>query len=129
MCQGRGIFKMLTVISAVLVFLVLVLVHEFGHFITAKLCGVTVHEFAIGMGPAIFKKEYKGTLYSLRIIPIGGYCAMEGEDAESDDEGSFGKKKPWQRLLILVSGAFMNLLLGLILMCCVMFSKDTLSLG
>ena len=116
---------MLTVISAVLVFLVLVLVHEFGHFITAKLCGVTVHEFAIGMGPAIFKKEYKGTLYSLRIIPIGGYCAMEGEDAESDDEGSFGKKKPWQRLLILVSGAFMNLLLGLILMCCVMFSTNS----
>lgn len=116
---------MLTVISAVLVFLVLVLVHEFGHFITAKLCGVTVHEFAIGMGPAIFKKEHKGTIYSLRLIPIGGYCAMEGEDKESDDEGSFSKKKPWQRLIILVSGAFMNLLLGFILMCCIMFSPNS----
>ena len=63
---------MLTVIAAIAVFLVLVLVHEFGHFITAKLCGVTVHEFAIGMGPAIFKKEHKGTLYSLRLSPIGG---------------------------------------------------------
>lgn len=115
---------MATVISAILIFLALVLVHEFGHFITAKLCGVTVHEFAIGMGPAIFKKEYKGTLYSLRCIPIGGYCAMEGEDKESDDEGSFSKKKPWQRMLILASGAAMNLLLGLILMCVIMFSPN-----
>lgn len=116
---------MLTAIAAIAVFLVLVLVHEFGHFITAKLCGVTVHEFAIGMGPAIFKKEHKGTLYSLRLIPIGGYCAMEGEDEESDKEGSFSKKKPWQRLLILVSGALMNLLLGFILMCAIMFSTNS----
>lgn len=116
---------MLTVIAAIAVFLVLVLVHEFGHFITAKLCGVTVHEFAIGMGPAIFKKEHKGTLYSLRLIPIGGYCAMEGEDEESDDEGAFSNKKPWQRLLILVSGALMNLLLGFILMCAIMFSTNS----
>ena len=115
---------MRTVISAILVFLVLVLVHEFGHFITAKLCGVTVHEFAIGMGPSIFKKRYKGTLYSLRCIPIGGYCAMEGEDEESDKIGSFSNKKPWQRLLILVSGAGMNLLLGLILTVIIMFSSN-----
>lgn len=115
---------MATLISAVLIFLVLVLVHEFGHFISAKLCGVTVHEFAIGMGPAILKKEYKGTLYSLRCIPIGGYCAMEGEDEESQEEGAFSNKKPWQRILILVSGAAMNLLLGLIIMCSIMFAKD-----
>ncbi len=116
---------MLTAIAAIAVFLVLVLVHEFGHFITAKLCGVTVHEFAIGMGPAILKKEYKGTLYSLRLIPIGGYCAMEGEDEESEDAGAFSNKKPWQRLLILVSGALMNLLLGFILMCIIMFSPNS----
>ena len=116
---------MLTAISAIIVFFVLVLVHEFGHFITAKLCGVTVHEFAIGMGPAIFKKEHKGTVYSLRLIPIGGYCAMEGEDEESDDEGSFSRKKPWKRLLILVSGALMNLILGFVLMCIVMFSPNS----
>ena len=115
---------MRTVISAILVFLVLVLVHEFGHFITAKLCGVTVHEFAIGMGPSLFKKKYKGTLYSLRCIPIGGYCAMEGEDEESDDAGSFSRKKPWQRILILVSGGFMNLLLGFILMCIITFASQ-----
>ena len=116
---------MLTAIAAIAVFLVLVLVHEFGHFITAKLCGVTVHEFAVGMGPAIFKKEHKGTLYSLRLIPIGGYCAMEGEDEESEDAGAFSNKKPWQRLLILVSGALMNLLLGIILMCIIMFSHSS----
>jgi len=115
---------MATVISAIVIFLVLVLVHEFGHFITAKLCGVTVNEFAIGMGPTIFKKEYKGTVYSLRCIPIGGFCAMEGEDEESDSKGAFSNKKPWQRILILVSGAAMNLLLGFALMCIVMFSKD-----
>ena len=115
---------MATVISAIVIFLVLVLVHEFGHFITAKLCGVTVHEFAIGMGPTIFEKKYKETVYSLRCIPIGGFCAMEGEDEESDKEGAFGNKKPWQRILILASGALMNLLLGLILMFVIMFSKN-----
>lgn len=108
---------MATVISAIVIFLVLVLVHEFGHFITAKLCGVTVNEFAIGMGPTIFKKEYKGTVYSLRCIPIGGFCAMEGEDEESDSKGAFSNKNPWQRILILVSGAAMNLILGFLLVC------------
>lgn len=115
---------MATVISAIVIFLVLVLVHEFGHFITAKLCGVTVNEFAIGMGPTIFKKEHKGTVYSLRGIPIGGFCAMEGEDEESDSKGAFSNKKPWQRILILISGAVMNLLLGLVIMLVVMFSRD-----
>ena len=115
---------MLTIISAVVVFMVLVLVHEFGHFITAKLCGITVHEFAIGMGPVILKKKYKDTTYSLRCIPIGGFCAMEGEDEESDDEGSFGRKTPWQRLLVLVSGALMNLVLGFLLLTAVMFSLN-----
>lgn len=113
---------MATVIAAVVVFLLLVLVHEFGHFVVAKLCGVTVHEFAIGMGPLIFKKEHKGTVYSLRCIPIGGYCALEGEDTESDDPGAFGNKSPLKRILILVAGAVMNLLLGFVLMCFVMFS-------
>lgn len=114
---------MATVISAILIFFVLVLVHELGHFITAKLCGVEVHEFGIGMGPVIFKKEYKGTVYSLRCIPIGGFCAMEGEDEESDSPGAFGNKKPWQRIIILVAGATMNLLLGLLLMGIVMFGS------
>lgn len=113
---------MATVIAAVVIFLLLVLVHELGHFIVAKLCGVTVHEFAIGMGPLVFKKEYKGTLYSLRCIPIGGYCALEGEDSESDDPGAFSNKTPMKRIAILVAGAVMNLILGFVLMCIVMFS-------
>lgn len=115
---------MATVVSSVVIFLILVLVHEFGHFIVAKLCGVTVHEFAIGMGPLIFKKEYKGTVYSLRCIPIGGFCALEGEDNESDDEGAFGNKSPLKRILILVAGAAMNIILGFTLLCIVMFSKN-----
>ena len=115
---------MATIIAAVVIFLLLVLVHEFGHFIVAKLCGVTVHEFAIGMGPLIFKKEHKGTVYSLRCIPIGGYCALEGEDSESDDPGAFSNKSPLKRILILVAGAVMNLALGFALMCIVMFSPS-----
>jgi len=73
------------IIIAILFFGVLVTVHELGHFITAKLCGVRVNEFAVGMGPAIFKKQKGETLYSLRCIPFGGFCAMEGEDEAKDD--------------------------------------------
>ena len=68
----------MTIIYAILIFLVLIFVHEFGHFITAKACGVKVNEFALGMGPAILKKQKGETLYALRIFPVGGYCAMEG---------------------------------------------------
>lgn len=95
-----------------LIFSVIIFVHEFGHFITAKLFKVKVHEFAIGMGPAIFKKQKGETLYALRIIPIGGYCAMEGENGESDDPRSFGMQSKTKRLIILAAGAIMNLILG-----------------
>ena len=76
---------MVYILVAILMFGVLIAVHEFGHFITAKLFGIRVNEFSIGMGPALFKREKGETLYSLRLLPIGGYCAMEGEDEESDD--------------------------------------------
>ena len=105
---------MLTVIYAILIFSIIIFVHEFGHFITAKMFGVYVKEFAIGMGPAIFKKQKGETLYAVRAIPIGGYCAMEGEDQESESPRSFGKKTKLQRLIILAAGAFMNLLLGFV---------------
>lgn len=105
--------SILTIIGAILIFSVIVTVHEFGHFITARMAGVTVHEFAIGMGPAIFKRTSKKNItYSIRILPIGGYCQIEGEDEDSEDEGSFSKKKPLPRIIILAAGAFMNLLLG-----------------
>ena len=106
----------LTIIFAILMFSVIIFVHELGHFISARIFGVTVHEFAIGMGPAIWKKQgKKGTLYAIRCIPVGGFCKMEGEDSESEDEGSFSNKSKFARIVILASGAFMNVVLGFII--------------
>ncbi len=105
----------LYVLLAILLFGVLIFVHELGHFITAKLCGVRVNEFALFMGPAIWQKQKGETLYSLRCIPIGGYCAMEGEDGDSDDPRSFAAAKPWKRFLILVAGAGMNFVIGFLM--------------
>ena len=104
------------ILVAILLFGLLVLVHEFGHFLTAKLSGVQVNEFSLFMGPAIWKKQKGETLYSLRCIPIGGYCAMEGEDGDSDNPRAFGRAKVWKRLIILVAGSFMNLVAGLLIM-------------
>ena len=104
------------ILVAIFLFGLLVLVHEFGHFLTAKLSGVQVNEFSLFMGPAIWKKQKGETLYSLRCIPIGGYCAMEGEDGDSDNPRAFGRAKVWKRLIILVAGSFMNLVAGLLIM-------------
>ena len=112
------------VLLAVLLFGVLIAVHEFGHFISAKLCGVMVEEFAIGMGPAIFKKQKGETLYSLRCIPVGGYCAMLGEDEASEDPRSFTSQKKWKRAIILVAGSFMNFLLGFVLVLIIYSNAD-----
>ena len=103
------------IILAILLFGVLIFVHELGHFLTAKAAGVQVNEFALFMGPAIWKKQKGETLYSLRCIPIGGYCAMEGEDGESDNPRAFGRAKVWKRLIILVAGSAMNFLTGLLM--------------
>ena len=94
---------------------VLIAVHEFGHFIAAKACGVRVDEFAIGMGPALLKKQRGETLYALRLLPIGGYCAMAGEDEAMDDPRAFTSQAPWKRVIILAAGAAMNFLIGLVL--------------
>lgn len=104
------------VILAILLFGVLIFVHEFGHFFTAKLSGVQVNEFSLFMGPAIWKKQKGETLYALRTIPIGGYCAMEGEDGDSDNPRAFTNAKIWKRLIILVAGSAMNFLTGLLIM-------------
>ncbi len=92
----------------------LVFIHEFGHFATAKLSGITVHEFALGMGPKIFSYQGQETLYSLRVLPIGGYVRMEGEDEESDKDGSFSKKSPWKRLAVIAAGPIMNFVLAIV---------------
>ena len=106
----------ITVVVAVLLFMLIIGIHEFGHFITAKNFGVKVNEFALGMGPKLFSRKGKETVYSLRLIPIGGYCAMEGEDEDSEDERALNNKKWWQRGIILAAGAVMNILLGIVLM-------------
>lgn len=105
----------LTIIGAILIFSLIIFVHELGHFLAAKAFGVNVLEFAIGMGPAIFKKQGKSTLYSIRAVPMGGFCKMEGEDEDLDTEGSFSSKKPLPKIVILAAGAAMNILLGFII--------------
>lgn len=108
----------LSVVLALLVLLVMITVHEFGHYIAGKIFGFKINEFAIGMGPAIFKRENKktGEIFSIRVFPLGGYCAFEGEDETSSVEGAFNSKKPWQRIIVLVSGAFLNLVLGVLVL-------------
>lgn len=109
----NGIF---TAIAAIIIFAVLIFVHELGHFIAAKALGVKVLEFALGMGPKILSKKWGETVYSLRLFPIGGFCSMEGEDEEVNSERSFSSKKPLPRLIVLISGAAMNILLGFVLL-------------
>ena len=103
------------IVLAILIFGILIFVHELGHFLTAKATGVKVNEFAICMGPVLWQKTVGETTYSLRCIPIGGFCAMEGEDALSENPRAFTSAKWWKRFLILVAGAAMNYLLGLII--------------
>lgn len=103
------------IIIAIIIFGILIAIHEFGHFTAAKLCGVKVEEFAIGMGPALFKKQKGETVYALRILPIGGFCAMAGEDEESDDPRAFINQGFWKKFVILCAGSFMNLVLGIVL--------------
>lgn len=106
---------MLQIILAILAFGLLVIVHEFGHFITAKRGGVQVNEFWIGMGPTLLKKQHNGTLYCLKLLPFGGACVMEGEDSESDNDHAFGKAGLPRRMLIVAAGALMNFLVGFLI--------------
>ena len=105
----------MTIFFAILLFSFLIFIHELGHFLAAKAFKVRVNEFAMFMGPAIFKKKVGDTLYAIRCIPIGGYCAMEGENEDTDDPNSFQKAAWWKRLIILVAGSFMNFLAGLVI--------------
>ena len=105
----------MSVLFAILMFSFLIFIHELGHFVAAKLSGVQVNEFSMFMGPAIFKKQVGETLYSIRCIPMGGYCAMEGEDGGSDNPRAFDKAAWWKRLIILLAGAAMNFVTGVII--------------
>ncbi|MDD6024084.1 MAG: site-2 protease family protein [Oscillospiraceae bacterium] len=103
-------------IIAILMFSFLIFIHEFGHFFTAKLFGVKVNEFSIFMGPRLLHWGRGETTYSLRLLPIGGFCAMEGEDGSSDDPRAFTQKAPWKRAIILAAGAGMNFLTGFLVL-------------
>lgn len=103
------------IIIAILFFELIIIIHEGGHYVAARLMKIKVNEFSIGMGPKLFQFERKGTKYTLRLILFGGYCSMEGENEDSDDEGAFVNKKVWQRMFVVVAGAFMNLVLGFII--------------
>lgn len=106
----------MNIISFVLVLSFIVFVHEFGHFIVAKLNKVKVHEFALGFGPTVLSKQGKETKYALRLLPLGGFVMMEGESEDSDEEGSFSRKKPLQRISILLAGPLMNFITSFIVL-------------
>jgi regulator of sigma E protease len=119
----------LYIIVALLIFWLLIMIHEFGHFIVARLCGVYIEEFSIGMGPKILQRKTKkqGTLLSLRALPIGGYVSMKGENEDEDAPNSFSRKRVWQRMLIVVAGAAMNLLLGFLIVFIIVCSSEYLA--
>lgn len=103
---------MITLISSLVVFLLVVMLHEFGHFTVAKLSGIKVNEFSIGMGPKLLQKQKGETSYSLRALPIGGYVAMEGEEESSHDPRSFNNAPILKRMAVVLAGAFMNFILA-----------------
>ena len=107
----------MSIIVSILVFGLVIMIHELGHFITAKMSGIKVNEFSIGMGPRLAGKKIGDTEYSIRCLPIGGYVSMEGEDEESDAEGSFSQAPVQNRILVVVAGAIMNLVLGFAVLC------------
>lgn len=107
----------LSVFLAIIILLAMICIHEFGHFIAGRILHFKINEFAVGFGPRLFSRKGKkrGTVFSVRAFPLGGFCAFEGEDGEESDPDSFNNKKPWQRIIVLLSGAFMNYVLALIL--------------
>lgn len=115
------------ILIGVLLFELIIFIHEFGHFITAKKSGIKVNEFSLGMGPKIFSFEKGETKYSLRIFPIGGFCAMEGEDEESPEPRAFNNAKVWKRMIVIIAGAVMNIILGFVLMFVVVVQQDAYS--
>lgn len=111
-------------IIAILAFCFIIFIHEFGHFICAKLSGVKVNEFSIGMGPKLIQFGKKETKYSLRLLPIGGFCAMEGEDSSSEDSRAFTNAAIWKRMIIVAAGAVMNILLGFVIIAIILSTQE-----
>lgn len=122
----------MSIVIAILVFCVIILLHEFGHYIAAKACGIYVKEFALGMGPALLRKKGKETEFVLRAIPIGGFCAFEGEDGGATEEEkllnprAFNASPVWKRMIVILAGPIMNLVLGFIVVLIMMLSMEYL---
>lgn len=137
--MGERMSFIITILAALLVFSAVIAIHEFGHFTVAKLCGIQVNEFSIGMGPVLWKKNHKGTQYSLRALPVGGFVALEGEESPESQQAEAAhtvQKQPapeteasvqptgvplneapvWQRALVMVAGAVMNFVLGFVVL-------------
>ena len=118
------------VLLAILILMIMITVHELGHYLVGKAFKFKINEFAIGMGPAIFKRTMKsGEIFSIRLFPFGGFCAFDGEDQDGDDPNAFNNKKPWQRILVLVAGAMMNYLLALLIIIISMSAYGQSTLG
>lgn len=115
----------ITIIKLVVILGIVATIHEFGHFLASKICKIGVNEFSIGFGPKILQKEFKGTVYTLRCLPLGGYCAIEGEEGTSDREDSFSNKNVFQKIFVLVMGVVFNAILALIIFLAVSFSGKT----
>lgn len=125
---GNAISVVISILVALLVFGVLIFVHELGHFTAARCFGVCIREFSIGMGPKLISRTSKknGTSYSLRLLPIGGFVSMKGEDESSDDSDALVNKPRWQRLIIMLAGSVMNLIVGFILVAVLVFTAKNL---
>lgn len=121
--------KIFSIIIAIFVFGLLIFIHEMGHFLAARLCNVTVTEFAIGMGPKLLSRVSKktGTRYSIRAFPFGGFTSMAGEDEESDDPNAFSSKPLWQRFFITAAGSLSNITIGILLMTLLVIFSGTLA--
>ncbi|MFR5875691.1 MAG: M50 family metallopeptidase [Eubacterium sp.] len=114
------------IIIAILFFELIIIIHESGHYVAARLMKIKVNEFSIGMGPKLFQFTKGDTKYTLRLILFGGYCSMEGESEESNDENSFGKKRVIQRIFVVISGALMNLILGVVIIALLITTQQSL---
>ncbi len=112
----------ITILKLIVILGVVTVIHEFGHFLFSKIFKIGVNEFSIGFGPKLFQKEYRGTKYSLRCIPLGGYCAIEGEDGDTSKSNSFANKNVFQKVIVLVMGATFNAILAIIIFMAIAFS-------
>jgi len=121
------LYFIIAILKLIVILGVVTTIHEFGHFLFSKIFKIGVEEFAVGFGPVVFQKKYKDTMYSLRAIPLGGFCAIEGEDGISDSETSFAKKNVFQKVVVLVMGAIFNAILATVIFVSIAYVTPTYS--